>query len=516
MLARHPALFSLLLGIVSATGFAPFDVWPMTIACLAIWLWLVHAAPGLRAALWRGWLFGLGQFGLTLIWIQNPFTFQDGVPAWTGYGGVLLLAAYLAVYPMIVAGIGWRMRRVGPDIFPDIPFVLVMAGTWIVAEGLRATLLTGYPWNPLAVIWLPALGIAQSVAWVGTYALSGLTVVVAGAALLIARGRWHLSAIVAPVLALLAISGPNAMPPPQASISGPRVLVVQPNLPEEVRPTPDYAERNLQTLLALSGPNIAGVPRLILWPEGALRYLVEDGYPRQYYFQGEAPLTRSRIAAELGPNDIVLTGGNALMFSHDGQLTAVTNSVFAINADGRIAGRYDKAHLVPFGEYLPLRGITSLIGLDKMVQGDVDFIPGPKHAALGLPGFGAVGIDICYEIIFSGQTVDPAQRPALIFNPSNDSWFGDWGPVQHLAQARLRAIEEGLPILRATPSGVSAVIDPKGRLLGTVGLHKSGVIDLPVPRSDPPTLFARYGNRIAILVAVLLIGLAVAIRRRAR
>jgi len=158
----------------------------------------------------------------------------------------------------------------------------------------------------------------------------------------------------------------------------------------------------------------------------------------------------------------------------------------------------------------------TVLGLSRLVPGDVDFADGPGPRTIALPRFGDVGMQVCYEIIFSGHVTDPAHRPALIFNPSNDSWFGTWGPPQHLAQARLRAIEEGIPIIRATPTGISAVIDADGRLLATVPLRRAGAIDLPLPAAHPPTLFSRLGNWMTLITVAVMLLLAVAIRRAAR
>ena len=183
---------------------------------------------------------------------------------------------------------------------------------------------------------------------------------------------------------------------------------------------------------------------------------------------------------------------------------------------GRLLGRYDKAHLVPYGEYLPMRPLLSAIGLSRLVPGDLDFWPGPGPRSMLVPGFGAVGVQLCYEIIFSGHVVDAAHRPNVLFNPSNDAWFGRWGPPQHLAQARLRAIEEGLTIVRSTPTGISAVIAPDGRLLGHLPLQTGGAIDWPFPSPSRPTPFARWGNLLPALFAALLVAASIALRRIGR
>src|SRR5690606_28821870 len=177
--------------------------------------------------------------------------------------------------------------------------------------------------------------------------------------------------------------------------------------------------------------------------------------------------------------------------------------------------RYDKAHLVPYGEYLPMRPLLSAIGLSRLAPGDIDFDSGPGPRTVDLPQLGRVGFQICYEIVFSGQVVDRADRPDFIFNPSNDAWFGAWGPPQHLAQARLRAIEEGLPVVRATPTGISAVIDAQGRVLDSIP-SGAGTIDARLPGAAPPTPFARFSNPLSFLFALVLVAGAIALRRKAR
>lgn len=517
ILLRRPGLAALVLGAAASTGFAPLELWPVSLASIALWLALVHAAPTVRAALSRGWLFGWAQLTLANMWIAQAFTYQDAMPHWLGVPAVALLCLYLAIYPMMAAGLAWRWGKdhaAGAPI--DARFVLVAGAAWIVTEGLRGWALTGYPWPPLATIWVPLIGVAQSAAWIGTYALSGLTVVAAGALALLLAGKWRMAAIATPVVAALALNGIDIpVTKPAGDPDAPLLRVIQPNLDQEQRPRADYAETNLQALLALSGtPGPA--PRLILWPEGALRYLIEDGYPAQYYWRGDPLVTRKRIAAAIGPRDIVLTGGNALTFKPDGEIAAITNSIFAIDARGTILSRYDKAHLVPWGEYLPWRPLLSQIGISRLVPGEYDFAPGPGPRSLPLPGFGTAGMLICYEVIFSGQVVDAAHRPAFLFNPSNDSWYARFGPQQHLAMARLRAIEEGLPIVRATPTGISAIVDARGRIVASVGWGKTGAAEAPIPAAAAPTLFARGGNWIALGIALLLAAIGVAIRRRAR
>ena len=508
-MTQRPALFSFLLGGIAAVGFAPLGWWPVTLGCLAAWMLLVHQAPTRKAALGRGWLFGFAHFAIGNNWIAKAFTFQDAMPHALGSVAPALLSLYLAIFPMAAATVAWKLRR--PVL--DASYVLIFATAWIATEYLRGTLLTGYPWNPLSEIWLPLIGVARGAQWIGTYALSGVTLLVAGALLLALRRDWRLPAAVTALLLVLTLGSLAPAIAPSAP-NAPRIRVVQPNAADEQRPRDDYAETNLQALVRLSGkPGPA--PRLIVWPEGALRYLPEDGYPFQYYADDPA-FVRRRIAAPLGPRDVVLTGGNALRFDAAGKVRSATNSIFAIDARAHILGRYDKAHLVPFGEYLPARPLLSAIGLSRLVPGDFDFAPGHGADGLDLPAFGRVGFQLCYEIIFSGEVVQSGHRPSFLFQPSNDSWYGYWGQAEHLAQARMRAIEEGLPVIRATPTGISAIIDAQGRIVASIPADTAGAIERPIPPAARPTLFARMGNAMALLIGIILALAAFALRRLAR
>ncbi|ODP37857.1 apolipoprotein N-acyltransferase [Sphingomonas turrisvirgatae] len=508
-------MIALAAGAASATAFAPLDWWVVGLVCFAILLRLTHEAATLRQALLRGWLFGVAHFTVGNNWIQHAFDFQDKMPPALGYLAVVLLALYLAIYPALAMGLAWRFRgRV-----PDLAFILVAAAAWIVSEYLRGVIFTGYPWNPLGVAWLPLMGVAQFAAWAGTYALGGLFMLAAGTLYLATLREWR------PLAAALVALGLGTWllhpAPAPTRPTAPLVRVVQPNIGQDTSLDGTRAQKSMAALVRLSndkqtimpgGP----IPRLIVWPEGSVDYWIEDGYPDIWYRKADPRTVRQAIALTLGPRDMALIGGNALNFGKDRQLASAGNSVFAIDPAARIRARYDKAHLVPYGEYLPMRTILEPLGLSRLVAGDIDFAPGPGPRTLDIPGFGKVGMQICYEIIFSGQTVDRADRPAVLFNPSNDAWFGTWGPPQHLAQARMRAIEEGLPILRSTPTGISAIIDAHGGIVAAAGMGEAKAIEAPMPAALPPTWFARVGNWLAFIAAGLLLVAAIAIRRATR
>jgi apolipoprotein N-acyltransferase len=512
-------LLSFVAGIVAALGFEPLGLWPLTLAALALLIWLVAQAPGLRSALARGYWFGVGNFVLGLNWIATAFNFQAAMPVWLGWVAVFLLSLYLAVYPAMAAGLAWRWgldRQKGGEREPaDVPvpalrLSLVFAAAWIVTEWLRATMFTGFAWNPIGVSLLPT-SVSHLATWIGTYGLSGVTFLLAGAMLLLVRQRWAEAGMLlgslglATGLALLFRAAPLSEP-------GVPLRIVQPNIGQELKWTPGFERETLRLLARLSEPT-SGAPRLLLWPEAAVTSAIEDGRVAPSH-QRRAALHRRDVGALVGPRDLLLTGGITFRSANGENVTSGTNSVFAMDRAGRVFARYDKAHLVPYGEYLPMRSILEPLGLSRLAPGDIDFDSGPGPQTLTLPFVGKVGFQLCYEIIFSGEVVERGNRPAFLFNPSNDAWFGRWGPPQHLAQARLRALEEGLPVLRSTPTGISAVIDAEGRLLHSIPWQTAGVIDSGLPPPKPPTLFAMGGNLLPFLFALLLSAAAIAVRRK--
>jgi apolipoprotein N-acyltransferase len=500
-----PLLIAFLAGLAGACGFQPLGIWPLTLLAFAILMWLIREAPGLRRALALGWWFGLGNFALGLNWIATAFTYQAAMPAWLGWVAVLLLSLYLAVYPAAAAGLAWRYGRKD-----SLRLVLLFAAAWIVTEWLRATLFTGFAWNPVGAALLPTPA-SYLATLLGTYGLSGIAVLLSGALLILFGRDWRRGGML--LATLTAATGLERLAVrPAEGVERIAIRIVQPNIGQEDKWRQGSPEATLALLAQLSRTQ-SKEPRLLLWPEVAIPRPVESGVIDPPIYRHAAEELREDVGATLGENDLLLTGGLTARSANGLDVTSGTNSVFAFDRTGRILGRYDKAHLVPYGEYLPMRRILSAIGLSRLAPGDIDFDPGPGPRTLDLPIVGKAGFQLCYEIIFSGEVVDRANRPDFLFNPSNDAWFGAWGPPQHLAQARLRALEEGLPVLRSTPTGISAVIDSEGRLLHSVPWRTAGAIDARLPLPKPPTLFARFGNILPFAFALLLMVVAMAAER---
>ncbi|WP_194954126.1 apolipoprotein N-acyltransferase [Sphingopyxis solisilvae] len=576
---RWPKLIALALGAVSATGFAPLHLWPLTLLALAGGMVLVARSPKGWRTFGIGWAFGVGHFVVGLNWIATAFTYQAAMPAWLGWIAVVLLALYLAVYPALAAWGAWQfipprngeVAAQSPDgggVRPSttvlqgreppppptavplpvpgrisLSFVLAFAALWTLTEWLRSWVFTGFAWNPLSAILAPMTPMLSPTRLVGTYGMSAIVMLAAGFILaqavrwlpawrralspslrdgtfptIILGGILVAAAVITLVFAQASAVGNfvntavNAAATPQPK-SIP-ITVVQPNVGQADKWVGAKADTNFAKLARLTAPK-DDTPRLILWPEAAVPDYLEWGYPAVYYDRSPAA-ARARLTALMNPDDVMLLGALKLELDKSGDVVGARNAVMTVHADGTLGARYDKAHLVPYGEYLPLRPVLSAIGLSRLAPGDIDFWPGPGPRTLDLGAFGRAGLQICYEIIFSGQVVDREHRPDFIFNPSNDAWFGSWGPPQHLAQARLRAIEEGLPVVRATPTGISAVIDADGRIRKSLPMHAAGRIDTVLPPAHAPTLFARYGNILPVGFALLLLAAAIAFRRRGR
>lgn len=501
---------ALVAGLMTAFGFAPADVWVVALLGTTAMVGLVDTASSKRSAAAAGWLWGFGMFAASLTWIATAFTFQSAMPAAMGWVAVLGLSAFLALYPMLAA----LMARAVPQ--PGLARLLVLAGAFMIAEWLRGVVLSGFSWNPLGSAWLTAQGIGQLARVIGAQGLSGLMILAGGGLWLLAsrqRSYRHRTAGAGLLLLVMlgGVFGHSSIKHGHAP-DNPTLIIVQPNIGQGEKYDEGANARHLERYLAITRQGVAESDttadagkrtNLIIWSESSVFGLPE-----------EDPLLRRKLASVLRPQDFLLFGGVAAERDVMGNIDKLRNSLFVLDAGGTILARYDKAHLTPLGEYLPARGILEKVGLARLAPGGIDFAPGPGPKTIALPGIPSFGAMICYEIIFGSRVIEAGQRPAWIANISNDAWFGPTGPPQHLAQARLRAIEEGLPIARATPTGISAVIDPSGQLLAQQASGTSGFIRTTLPPPLPATPYAKFGDAIPLSLAVLLLLGGLLVRRR--
>ncbi len=484
---------ALILGLAAVASLPPFHVFPVLWLSLAGFLLLNWTASSWRRAALEGWLFGLGWFGGGFYWIGHAFFVDAERFAALMPVALIGMAGGMGLYTALGAVMFYFIKRRYEHLHPLL--VPAFAACWIVCEWLRGWVLTGFPWNPLASVWGNLPEMMQSVAWIGSLGLGFLTAVIfAAPALLFGRSgaelrRPGLVVLMFSVLlpALWAGGAWRVGASTLLTHDGIVLRLVQPAIPQKLKWQPDLRRQHVIRQMAMSKrtPGPLGPPTHVIWAETNVPYVLES---------------ESTIPSSLAA---VVPEGGALIFGaprRDAEDRAY-NSLFVIDQHGKIADIFDKYHLVPFGEYVPLR---DLIPIKKLTEGRGDFTPGPgprtQHFQ-GLPSFAAI---ICYEVIFSGNVVDANDRPSWILNATNDAWFGpSTGPRQHLVQARLRAIEEGLPVVRVANTGISAVIDPYGRVRNRIGLDEQGVIDAPLPVPLASTFFANYGQSTGLLIAAL-------------
>jgi apolipoprotein N-acyltransferase len=390
--------------------------------------------------------------------------------------------------------------------------VFAFAIAWSVAEWARGHAFTGLPWNLIGYSWsggFPgALAVLQSVAWLGIYGLSFLTVLAASLPAVlgtpslgpISRGRRVAPAVAAGLLVLVpGLLGTIRLQATPTVDTGIWLRIVQPSVPQSMKWEPTAAESNFRVLLGLSSAPANRSIAAVLWPEAATPFLL-----------GRDPLHRRQIGSVASGRGYVITGAVRANAPPE-PVVKIWNSLEAINGDGDIVARYDKAHLVPFGEYMPFR---DALPLKKIAPGTVDYTAGPGPRTIRLPELPPFAPLICYEIIFPHAIIDESDRAAWLLNVTNDAWYGQSsGPYQHFAIARTRAVEEGLPLVRVANNGVSGVIDPMGRVIARIDLNTVGYADLPLPAADQTTPYARGGDWI-FLVLLILGAIPVAFRLR--
>ena len=512
------ALVGIAAGALSALAMAPFDAWPVLFVTFPILVWLVDGAAagrlrGMVSAAIAGWWFGFGYHVAGLYWIGYAFLVDAKTFGWLMPFAVLGLPAYLACY----TGLGLALARA---IWPrGSSRLLALAAALTISEWLRGHLLTGFPWNTYGYALTGPLMTAQAAALIGIWGLTFVTVAIfATPAVFIdersdTRRPWLPLAFGAALLVALAGYGAWRLGrTPAAFVDGVRLRIMQPNLQQDEKFNYGAKQRVMKDYLELSdrstGPQSTSVRDAthLIWPESAFPFLLT-----------REPDAMAQIAALLPQGTVLITGAVRAPELPPGQkIERAYNSIYVIDHDGSILSVYDKIHLVPFGEYLPFQDWLERLGLMQLTKLPGGFIPGERRRNMSVPKAPLMLPFICYEIIFPGEAMPSGEpRPGWMINLTNDGWFGiSTGPYQHLQQARVRAIELGLPLVRAANTGISAVVDPLGRIVKSLPLGAEGVLDSPLPRRVNVPLYARTGD-IAVMLFIAVVLLAVA-RRRAR
>ena len=488
-------LLALGLGAVSAAALPPIYILPALLLAVPGLLALIEGTRGYGGAFRRGFFFGLGHHIFGLYWITEAIMLESARYWWLVPLAVPALSALLALFIALPCAVAKRAR-------PGLRRVTALAGAWVLFDLARQYVGTGFPWNPWGSVWaLPGVAgdvMLQPLAWVGTPGLTLVTVFLAGAAMLSARG----AAASAAVLAVWAGLGWVRLRQPAAPAPGIDAVIVQGNVSQGQKWGRDSAIEAFDRQLQLTRDGVAQAgshKSVVVWPETST-----------FFWLQSEPGARAALADAAKPALASLVGGLTLDDpSKPVSMTtnAPANSLIALGPDGDIEGIYSKWHLVPFGEYAPSWVPFAI----QIVPGHLAFGTGPK--TLTIPGLPAFGPLICYEAVFPAQVIDEAVRPTWMVNITNDAWFGNsTGPRQHLAAVRMRAVEEGLPVIRAANTGISAVFDAGGHEIARIGLGIAGEMVVPIPGPRPATSFSRWGLVIPGVMSVF--ALTLGLRRK--
>jgi apolipoprotein N-acyltransferase len=489
---RNRLLLAIVSGAAAAFSMPPFGLWPVLFLSFPVLAWLSEADVGWGASFLAGWLFGLGYFAVCFYWVGIAFLVDAATYLWMMPFMVGALAGGMALYWGLAVLVASRARLRG------LGGIILFAIGLAAAEWLRGHLLTGFPWTAPGLAAIGMGGVAQAAAIVG---MPGLTLLIclwsSLPALLGDRAATRCDIVtVLVMLSLLPATwawgdwrlGHDA----QGTIDAVRLRIVQPNIPQNAKWRAGNAAAIFDTLAGLSDTRTAEAPdgiadfTHVIWPESAVPV---------YLAESEGAL--ARIDDLLPDGTVLITGAlrrDPSRLDRDGR-PEVYNSILAFDATANVVARYDKWRLVPGGEFLPLEYLLAPLGFRKIVTVPGSFAAGAGPATVAIPGAPPAGMLICYEAIFPDRLVDPKARPQWLINVTNDGWFGDsTGPYQHLAQARLRAIEQGLPLVRAANTGISAVVDAHGRIVKMIALGESGTLDAALPVALPATFYSLFGD----------------------
>jgi apolipoprotein N-acyltransferase len=494
------------LGALAAAALPPVHAVPVLLVAIPGLLVMAAAAPTPRRAALIGLAWGWGHHLAGVYWVTHAILTEVERFWWLVPIAAPALALPLGAFSVLPA----VAAKLSP---PGLPRALLFAAAWVAAEMLRGVVFTGFPWNLIGTVWAFGALPVQAAAWIGVHGLSLATVLLA--LLPLAGWRGLLPGVAA--LAASGLLGLARLWPEEPAPQRVMLVLVQGNVAQEVKWSEESRIPIFRRYIELTREGVAEAEARLpqTFPSGGARIVAvwpETASP--FWLANDAEAARIATSA-LPPGAMLLSGTVRAELGADGRLARVFNSLAAVDAEGRVLDAYDKSHLVPFGEYMPLRGLLPL----RVVRSGLDFTAGPGLRAMapgGLPPFSTL---VCYEVIFPGAVTPPAaaDRPEWLLNVTNDAWFGiSAGPHQHLAAARLRAVEEGLPLARAAQTGISAVFDARGREVARSRLGSTGVIVAPLPSAAPPTVFARFGQGSPLVLLALVTGLGVFLARRGR
>jgi apolipoprotein N-acyltransferase len=501
-------------GALSALAMAPFDAWPILFLTFPALVWLIDGAAvgrwrGVLVAATTGWWFGFGYFIAGLYWIGYAFLVDAPTFGWLLPFAVIGLPAVLAVYTAIAVALARILWT------PGATRILTLAVTLTATEWLRGHLFTGFPWNAFGYALTAPLALAQSASVFGIWGLTFIAICIAASPATLTDERsetpwpWMPLGLAMVVLAGLGAWGVVRLQrTPTQFVDGVHLRIMQPNLQQDVRFNYAARQQVMERYIALSKqisspqPPDAHDATLLIWPESPFPFVLTH-----------EPDALAQIAKLLSPSTVLITGAIRVDEANGPADLRAYNSIYVIGTDGSILDVYDKVHLVPFGEYLPFQSFLEKLGFQNLTKQVGGFSSGDRHKLITIPGAPPALPLICYEVIFPGEEMPPETRAGWIVNVTNDAWFGySTGPFQHLEQSRVKAIEEGLPLVRAANTGISAVVDPVGRVLNSLPLGREGLLNSPLPQPIATPVYARFGDAPAFgIVAVALLAV---IRRR--
>lgn len=485
------------LGALVTIALPPLHLWPALPVGFTGLVWILDGCGDRKSAFFAGWWFGFGFLGLGLYWISFALLIEPERVGWMIPFVVLGLPAMFAIWGGLAT---LTVQMLGVQ---GVARVILLAGAWSGGEWLRGHAFTGFPWNLIGYTAVASDALLQVVALIGIYGLGFIVVLAAampatlgdgGAASSRVRAYGPVAAAALLIIVVWSGGALRLLGAQDGVVSDVNLRLVQANISQHHKWQEERRRANLARYFQLSSQSGAEKTTHIIWPETAVPY-----------FLARDPDLARAIGRLVKPGGMVITGAPRTTAEKESPFR-VWNAVHAIDHDGEITGTYDKSHLLPFGEYVPFRSFLNRLGVERIAAGQGDFQAGEGATTLSLAGLPPLGVLVCYEAIFPGEIVGDANRPRWLLNLTNDAWFGQTaGPYQHFTMSRVRAAEEGIPLVRVANTGISGIADAYGRVVVQSALGETRIIDAALPVSlDALTPYARWGDAGFLIILLTL------------